>query len=65
MYLRNGILGSEEVESDNGKMWFKRAISAWKYASEKSSLNVFFSFYWLESMNFTSLKDFTHLDWAL
>jgi hypothetical protein len=43
MYLRNGILGSAEVESDNGKMWFKRVISAWKYASEKWSfkLNLF------------------------
>ena len=49
MYLRNGILGSAEVESDNGKTWFKRAISAWKYASEKLSLNVFlvlFFFFW-------------------
>lgn len=57
MYLRNGILGSEEVESDSGKMWFKRAISAWKYASEKSSLHVFLVFLLsrLKSLNFYSL----------
>lgn len=47
MYLRNGILGSAEVEPDNGKMLFKRAISAWKYASEKSSLNVLFLVFWI------------------
>lgn len=45
MYLRNGILGSAEVESNNGKMWFKRAISAWKYASEGWSLDVFQCFF--------------------
>lgn len=55
MYLRNGILASAKVgsDSDNGKMWFKRAISAWKYASEKSSLNAFSVLTWDQGISLT------------